>query len=304
MQRKKVALAVGGAGARAVILFGILDVLKENNIPIDYISACSSSSLIACSYSCGTDKEFKKRLLDLNSKDLFFKVFAPSFKGGLFSLNGIDNPLREFITVENMEELPIPVAIVAADIVHGEEVIFTMGDIFRAIRASCTMPGLFEPVVWGEKILLDGGLFSIIPVEAAQQFDADVIIGMDLSTNDRIFDESWLIAKRGWNFLTKPLRYLSYWNNRIQKKLWPRDEEIQIDQVKVPSMLRVMDKALDYAMTERRKGEYFNCDIIIKPDMSGFGDMDIKKDKSEIMYEEGRRVALMALPRIREILAS
>ncbi len=294
---------MSGCGARAVMYFGILDVFKENNIPVDYISACSSSTLIACAYSCGKSEEFKHRILNLETKELFFEMFKPSFKGGLFSINGIDDHLRQFVHVENLEDLPIPVAVVAADLINGDEVIFTMGDLYRAVRASCTMPGLFEPVVWGEKVLMDGGLFSIIPVEAAKLSGADVIIGMDLSSNDKIFPDNLLAIRRGYKFFTKPLRRLAFWLYQLEQRIWPRDEDIKIDSVKIPNVFNILGKALDYAMVERRTNEYFNCDVIIRPDVKGFGEIGGQKNMGEKMYEEGRRAALVALPKIKELLA-
>lgn len=300
MPRKKIALAMAGAGARAVMYFGILDVFKENGIKIDMLAACSSATFVACAYSCGTMNEMKERALSMERKDLF-NLFETSFKGGLFSLDKIEDELHKFVPYENLEELPVPVAIVASDIVHGDEVVFTMGNIARAIKASSSMPGLFEPVVWGERILLDGGLFNIIPVEAAKAWGADVIIGIDLATTRNLFTDRTLNFKRGINFIKRPADYMAGRIIKAFNKIFPRNaKSVTISNVKVPSMLKIMDKAMDYAMTERRRGEYFNCDLIIKPEVKGFGDVSVKK--GDEMYNEGRRAAQAALPEIKRLL--
>jgi NTE family protein len=299
---KKIALAMAGAGARAVMYFGILDVFNEHGIKIDMISACSSATFVACAYSCGTYEALKKRALTLGTKELF-DMFEPTFKGGVFSLDTLEEGLGEFIIVDNLEELPIPVSIVASDIVHGEEVNFTMGNIFRAIKASCSMPGLFEPVVWGNRVLLDGGLFNIIPVEAAKAWKPDILIGLDLARSRNLFADPILRLKRGYNFLTRPLYFLNRMRIKASKRFFPYDEEeISIDGVKTPSILRILDSAMDYAILQRRRGEYFDCDVVIAPDVKDYGNTSLSK--GELMYQEGRRAAEMAIPQIKALINS
>lgn len=291
---------MAGAGARAVMYFGILDVFKEHGIQIDMISACSSATFVACSYASGTIDQLKERALDLGQKELF-DLFEPSKKGGLFTLDAVEKELSTLIPYDNLEQLPIPVSIVASDIVHGDEVVFTMGNIARAIKASCSMPGLFEPVVWGNRILLDGGLFNIIPVEAAKAWKPDVIIGIDLATSRNLFGDRILQLKRSWNFLARPIYFINRRIHRFVDYIFPKDvEATTIDNVKTPNMLKILDRAMDYALVERKDSEYFNCDIVITPDVKGFGDIAIKK--GDAMYQEGRRAAEMAMPKIKAIL--
>jgi predicted acylesterase/phospholipase RssA len=298
--RKKVALAMAGAGARAVMYFGILDVFAEHGIEINMISACSSATFVACAYACGTLDKLKVRSLEFDQKELF-DLFEPSKKGGLFSLDKVEQELSDLVTVDNLEELPIPVSIVASDIVHGDEVVFTMGNIARAIKASCSMPGLFEPVVWGNKILLDGGLFNIIPVEAVKAWKPDIIIGVDLASSRNLFGDKILRLKRSYNFLAKPIYFINRLGGRFFDYLFPKEEQdMLIDGVKTPNMLKILDRAMDYALIERKSGEYFNCDVVITPDVKGYGDISVKR--GEAMYLEGRRAAEMAIPHIKALL--
>ncbi|GAC1412464.1 MAG: patatin-like phospholipase RssA [Candidatus Doudnabacteria bacterium] len=300
--KKTVALAMAGAGARAVMYFGILDVFSEHGIQIDMISACSSATFVACAYSSGTLEQLKARSLELDQKDLF-DLFEPSKKGGLFNLDALEKELVKIIPFDNLEQLPIPVSIVASDVVHGDEVVFTMGNIMRAIKASCSMPGLFEPVVWGNRILLDGGLFNIIPVEAAKAWKPDVVIGVDLATSRNLFGDRILQFKRSWNFLARPVYFVNRRIRRMWNTLFPHEiEAVTIDNVKTPNMLKILDRAMDYALIERKDSEYFSCDVVITPDVKGYGDIAIKK--GEAMYLEGRRAAEMAMPRIKSVLNS
>src|SRR5665213_1537599 len=121
IKKKKIALAMSGCGGRAVVYIGMLDVFMENGIPIDMIAATSSATFVACAYSCGTLDKLKEIYFNMGAKEVW-DLFEPKFKGGVFSLDGIEGEVGKFITKDNLEELPIPVAIVASDIIHGEEV--------------------------------------------------------------------------------------------------------------------------------------------------------------------------------------
>lgn len=236
----------------------------------------------------------------MDGKELL-SLFDTSFNGGVFSFDKVETEMRKYVPYTNLEDLPIPVSIVASDIVHGEEVIFSMGDISRAVRASCSMPGLFEPVIWGGRVLLDGGLFNIIPVEAAKASNPDIIIGIDLATSRNLFSNKVLNFKRGWNVFFWPLYALKKKVVKLQRKLRGENYlQSNIDDIKMPNLFSILDRSMNYAIAERRKAEYFNCDIVITPSVKGFGDVGIKK--GEAMYIEGRRAAEEAIPAIKKLL--
>ena len=281
---------------------GMLEVFKEQGIEIDMIAATSSASFVACAYSAGTMEKLKEIYFEMSFKELL-ALFEPTFKGGIFSLDGIEETARKFLTQKDLEELPLPVAIIAADIIHGEEVVFRMGDIMRAIKASCAMPGLFEPVIWGDKVLIDGGTFTIIPVEAAHAWGADLVIGVDMSTSKDIFDSKLLHLKRGYNFLKKPIIGILYGATVLKEYFFPapQQKEKNIDHIKVPSLATVFGKAVDHAIYQRRKTEFIDCDLVIRPNIKGYGDLDM--GKMEAIYEEGREAAKEALPAIKALLA-
>ncbi len=302
VNKPTIALAMSGCGGRAVVYIGMLEVFVENKIPISMIACTSSATLVACSFACGHLDLMKETYFKMSGKDLMdlFEL-EPKFKGGMFSLDPIEEATKTFITVDNLEELDIPVSIVASDIVHGEEVVFTMGNIMRAIKASCSLPGLFTPVVWGDKILIDGGLFNIIPVEAARAWGATYVIGIDMSTSRDLFSSKLLQLKRSYNFLKRPVVNAIYWGRRAKVALLGEEERIvNINNIKVPSIAAILGKAMDYALYERRKAEFIDCDLIITPNIKGYG--DVSMDQINNMYAEGRRAAEAALPEIREML--
>lgn len=302
-RKKKLGLALSGCGSRAVMYFAMLEVFDEHGIKIDMISSCSSSTFVACAYSCGNLKGLKDLYFSLNRKELF-DLFTPTFKGGIFSFDKATEVLRKHITVDNLEDLPIPVSIVASDITHGSTVTFNIGNIDRAIKASCCMPGLFEPVVWNGRTLVDGGLFQIVPAAAVKDMGADIVIAVDLAATRNLFTNGALHLRRGYNMITMPLKLLNILKTKVASALELTAEPGHVvtisDEPATPSIFAVVAKSMDYAMDERAKGEHFICDLILKPSVDGFKDIDM--GNREAMYAEGRRAALEALPAIKKLL--
>lgn len=301
--KKNLALALSGCGGRAVAYIGILEVFDENNIPIDIIASCSSATFVACSYSSGTMPKLKEKLKSMSNKEAF-EIFNISMKSGIFSLDNLDRAYGEFLTVDNLEEFKIMNLIVASDITKGETVVFSIGNVLRAIKASCSMPGIFEPVVWGDKILVDGGLFSIVPVEVASEHGGDVVIGVDMAVSRNLFKDNFLHLKTGYDFFALPFRKFKSAARGLKAQIFGSGAQTLdypvVDQIKVPNLGSVLGTAMDYAIKERKKGERFRCDLMLEPNVKGFS--KIRTEDFEKIYLEGRRTAIEAMPRIKELL--
>ena len=157
--RPKIGIALSGASGRAIAHIAVLEVLRENNIPIDIIVGCSSGALIAASYALGTMDALK---------DLFYQLTIPKVlklwsikdaKGGIFHLNGekTNKALNEFTLNKNFEDIKhLKIGFTATDINTGELVTLKTGSINQAFKASVAVPGLLAPVVWDHHILVDG----------------------------------------------------------------------------------------------------------------------------------------------------
>lgn len=303
-KRKTISLALSGCAGRAIGYIGMFEVFEEHGVPVDAVAACSSGALVACAYAAGSLERLKQKAFSLTSKELF-ALFEPSFKGGLFSLDRLDEVYGQMLAVENIEELKIPVAIVASDLVEGKEVVFRMGNVMRAIKASCSMPGVFEPVVWGGKILVDGGLFSIVPVEAAREFGTDLVFGIDMAESRNLDQKTFHLGhiRTAYKYIKKPFKKLAELPDNVLGVMFGRSEVLDyttIDDIKTPSLASVLGRAMDFAIEERKKGEFFNCDLMIRPQVFEYdkiGVSDLQK-----IYEEGRRAALQSLPQIEKFL--
>ncbi len=183
-QRPRIGVALGGGFARGIAHLGVLRVLQEENIPIDYLTGTSAGALMAISYASGhTISEIERQAQATRFKD--FGNWKLSWLG-LASNQRLEHYPRRFLGVSTFEDLRIPLAIAATDLATGEAVYFSHGQLGPALRASCAYPGMFVPVEIEGRTLVDGFLAAPVPVDAARILGADIVIAIFLeSASDR-----------------------------------------------------------------------------------------------------------------------
>ncbi|HLB24906.1 MAG TPA: patatin-like phospholipase family protein [Nitrospirota bacterium] len=175
------ALALSGGAARAIAMVGVLQAFEDAGIGIDAVAGTSAGSLVGALYldGMGTDE-----LARLAARTKWRSLFVPGLsKTGLISSAGIYGFLKEHLNAATIEELPKPLAVVCADLVGGERVVLTSGPLARAVQASCSLPVIFTPTNFGGKMLIDGGYVSQVPVIAARELGAKVVVAVDVNYN-------------------------------------------------------------------------------------------------------------------------
>lgn len=179
--KRRVGLALGGGFARGLAHVGILKVLAANQIPIDALAGTSAGSLAAAAYASGCSIEE----MIAEARRIRWKSFArwtiPRL--GFASNARMEDLLHRLLHYSRFEELAIPLAVVATDISTGEAVTFREGDLIPPLRASCSVPGLFAPIEYQGRLLVDGAIVESVPVGALRELGAEVIIGVNLRTN-------------------------------------------------------------------------------------------------------------------------
>ena len=207
---RKLGLALGGGGARGGIHIGVLKVLEEEGIPVHSVAGTSIGALIGGFYSlCLSGRKIEERLLSYLSSDTFkrakFNVLAQA-KGGkeapiftriasfikkefllamaltrpyLISKENFVENLAYFIPDIPMEGTRIPFAAVATDLETGEPVILRRGSLRSAVYASCSYPGVIEAIRLDGRLLVDGGVVAMVPVEAARILGADIVVAVN-----------------------------------------------------------------------------------------------------------------------------
>jgi predicted acylesterase/phospholipase RssA len=289
-KRRTIALALPGCGTGAIAVIGMIEELQANGIPIDMIAACSSTSFVAAAYANGTLPVLKRRYIELAEKG-FSTMFKLSFDTGLFSLDPVEEEMQNILTVENIEDLNIPIAISTSDLFSGTELSLTMGNISRAIKASCAYPGLCNAIRWGNRILVDGGLFSVIPTETARAFGADIVIAVEMHNQPYIILPIFLKIKHLVNLFKKAI------GTRINSIQAFREE--YTDQRSF-GFFRVLGAAADYAIQEQGKVPEYDCDLLIDFDTGRIKAFELKNLGT--LYEEGRMTIRKVLPAIRELI--
>ena len=177
-ERPKIGLALGGGFARGIAHIGVLRVLEQNRIPIDYIAGTSVGALIAAAYAGGsTLAEMEQVGLSTRFKD--FAEWTISWKG-LASDSRLQRYLRRLTPVRRFEDLQIPLSIAATDLMTAETAFFTTGEIGPALCASCAYPGLFMPIEYRGHFLADGFLTEAAPAVAVRELGAELVISVYL----------------------------------------------------------------------------------------------------------------------------
>ena len=190
---KRVALVLGGGATRGLAHIGVIKALEENNISFDYVAGTSVGSLVGAFYSAGlTSDEMIKIAKNLKVKDI---------KSGIIPLvpsktDGIKNLIINNLGDIDISQLKRHFCAVAVDVHSGNEIDFTSGNLANIVAGSCSVPGVFQPVKYGEYLLHDGGLANNIPSNVPKiVFDCDKVIAVDVNStrgqgteSDKFFD--------------------------------------------------------------------------------------------------------------------
>ncbi len=179
--QKKVGLVLGGGAARGVAHVGVIKVLVENKIPIYCIAGTSSGSLFGALFAGGMNPyDMAKQACQADWLKL---VSFRLSRSGPVSGEGIEKLIINNIGNKNIEDMRIPLSIIATDLKTGERVVMTHGNVAKAVHASSAIPGVFSPVKFQDRLLADGLVVDNVPVTAAKDMGADFIIAVDVVPN-------------------------------------------------------------------------------------------------------------------------
>jgi NTE family protein len=213
--RPKIGLVLGGGGARGAAHIGVLRVLERERIPVDYVAGTSMGAIVGGLYASGLSADEIERVLnDIDWTEAFDdkspRVDRPfvrkrdddnylvkrdlglgddlqvKFPAGLIGGQKIDLILKantlHVSRIDDFDRLPTPFRAIATDILTGQAVVLSHGDLARSIRASMSVPALFAPVEIDGKLLVDGGVANNVPVDVVRQMGADIVIAVDVGS--------------------------------------------------------------------------------------------------------------------------
>jgi NTE family protein len=248
----RVGVALGGGFARGLAHIGVLKVLEEENIPVDFVAGTSVGSVIGAAYAGGISaKELEEIAAIVRFKDFSRWTFS---RFGLFSNDKMAVFLRKVLRAKTFEELRIPLAIAATDVITGEAVVYTTGDLIDTVRASCAYPGMFKPVRVGNRLLVDGLLAHSVPAMPLRDLGAERVISVYLAAHwvkpggpRHVFDVI------GQCFSIAQERMCGPWQAATDVLLQPEIGEFAYDDfVRAPDLIRAGEAAARAAMPQIR----------------------------------------------------
>jgi NTE family protein len=181
--RPRVALVLGGGAARGFAHVGVIRALEQEKIPIDLIVGTSVGSLIGALYAYEMNSfELEWTAFSLERDDLLDYALLSASMGPIKG-ERLEAFVNKKVPAANIESLKIPFAAVATDLNRGTRVVLDRGPLAPAIRASCAIPGVFQPVEYQGRLLVDGGTVDNLPVAVAREKGADIVIAVDISQN-------------------------------------------------------------------------------------------------------------------------
>ena len=185
----KIALVLGAGSSKGFAHIGVLKVLETNKVPIHMIIGTSVGSAVGSLYAYGYDAfQLQKVSFSIEKGDVVDLIIPDN---GFIKGEKLEEFINKTLNHTPMEKLKIPFYAVATDIQSGQEVVFGRGNTGQAVRASCSIPGVFRPVKIGDRVYVDGGVVSPVAVGAAKRLGADVVIAVDISKDaDRTKPES------------------------------------------------------------------------------------------------------------------
>lgn len=180
-RNRKVGVALGSGGSKGLAHISVLEFLKTEGIPVNMISGASIGAVIGALFSIGALEDYRDDILRMDWKELIRLVDPVLPKTGLVEGKKLRAFLARFIPEKTqIEDLPLPLAVVATDYYTGKPVVFTSGNLLDALRASIAIPGVFTPVKFGDSLLIDGGVSNPLPVDVLERMGAGRTIAVNL----------------------------------------------------------------------------------------------------------------------------
>ena len=186
-EQEGITLVLSGGSMRGLAHIGLLEVLEEHKIPIKRVVGVSAGALVGGIFAAGKLRKFREEMFDLKSKISFFKMLSLKARGSLFDIKMFEEPIKKMIDNIKIEDLPIGFVSLAYDIVNDKRVIFQEGNLYNAVRASVSIPGLFPPFKHKNSILIDGAFSDSLPIDIARElFPNDKIVAVNLEAGSKI----------------------------------------------------------------------------------------------------------------------
>ncbi len=216
IRQPKIGLALGSGGSKGLAHIGVIKVLEENNIPIDFIAGSSIGAMVGGFYATTKDVGQMEKIALGTDLRLVLSLLDPSLRQGLLGGGKVKNFIEKHTKGMNFKDLKIPLSVVATDLKNGDAVVINEGEVASAIRASISLPLAFKPIKLENKLLADGGMSLPVPVEVVRKMGAELVIAVNLyadySANEGPKKNKYGFYKIANNSIELLLHHLAHWN--------------------------------------------------------------------------------------------
>lgn len=267
--KKKVQLVLGSGGARGIAHIGVIDRLLEDGYEIVEVYGCSMGSVIGGMYCSGFLPQYRDWLIRQTKSDIY-RLFDITFSmQGFVKGERIFSVLEQIAGKQQIENMSIPFVAVATDMLSRKEVHFNSGNLYKALRASTGIPGVFKPVAENKNLFVDGGVLNPLPVNLVKRRDDAIIVAVDLNgpmlpkslgavvMGSKVSPE---VESEAWEMVSKLRRYLS---------MTPKEDAPK--EMKEPpppsfSMFEILDASYDATLDRLTEVmlQFYPVDVVVK----------------------------------------
>ena len=283
--KQKVALVLSSGGARGVAHIGVIEELLNRGFIITSISGASMGALVGGMYATGKLEIYKEWMCSLDKMDVFNLIDFTINTSGIVKGDKIIEEMKKLIPDINIEDLKIPYSAIATDILSEQEIVFTSGSLYEAIRASISIPSVFVPFKLNNWQLIDGGVLNPIPVNRIERKPNDLLVVVDVNSRIPTPKKKVIQAKTDTN---NQSTYLKTIYKRINQII-PKNNK---DNVGYFNLINRTSSLMLHRISELTLEQY-QPDIMINVSRQVFGTFDFYK--SEEIIETGRSAANIAI---------
>lgn len=290
-KRKSVSLVLSSGGARGLAHVGVIEELEKRGYHIAEIAGCSAGALVGGMYAAGKMEEFKDWICHLDRLDVFSLMDFTFSSRGFIKGDKVYNALKKVIKDRQIEDFDIPFYCNAVDYISGKEVVFCEGSLYAAIRASGSIPTVFQPVRYHRQELIDGGVLNPVPLSLLQQTMENMIVVVGLNAGDSELEKSPKKDPSGKSYISMSAWVTDYRNK--MRQYFP--DQVKPEKQASLSSISLMTRSFDL-LQDRFSAllvEKFQVDVSIQVARNQAGTLEFHR--AEEMIEIGREKAIQAL---------
>lgn len=299
---QKIGLALGSGSARGFAHIGVIKSIQDADIHIDLVCGSSIGALVGGALAGNFLNGLEEMALKLTWPDIikFMDFLFP--RSGFIEGDRITNYFREEFTDAKIEDLPLPFAAVATDIMNGKEIWLQSGSLMDAIRASFSMPGIFTPCKYGEQWLVDGGLVNPVPVSLCRAMGADIVVAVNLNSDiiglPRYINRKNKENGNGQSPKTSG-KISQFINSRLIPAIKRTEDKMAEEDLSIFDVIAASINIMQDRMTKQRlAGD--PPDLLITPRLADIGLLEFNRAAEAI--EEGRLSMSYMVPLLKDML--